>query len=154
LFAPHWESRAQGVVVGLTAYVTKGHLARAVLEATAWQTRDVVEAMNADADVPLRRLTVDGGMTANNLLMQTLADVLDVPVVRPMMAETVALGAAYAAGLAAGYWADRQVLRRNWRRAAEWRPEIPRDRRDAELANWQHAVELAITWGRRPPAPS
>jgi len=147
LYAPHWETQARGIVVGLTSYVTKAHLCRAVLEATAWQTRDVVDAMNADADVPLGQLAVDGGMTADNLLMQTIADVLDVPVVRPMMAETVALGAAYAAGLGAGYWPDRRGLRRNWQRAAQWHPAMDPDRRDAELANWRRAVELAIAWG-------
>ena len=111
LFAPHWRSDARGVIAGLTGYITKGHLARAVLEATAWQTRDVVEAMSNGAGVPLRTLKVDGGMTANNLLMQFLADVLDVPVVRPIVAETPALGAAYAAGLAVGYWPDVDALR-------------------------------------------
>ena len=110
LFAPHWDNTAQGILVGLTSYVTKAHIARAVLEATAWQTRDVVDAMNADAGVPALSLAVDGGMTGDNLLMQLVADALDIPVVRPMMAETVALGAAYAAGLAVGYWPDRQVL--------------------------------------------
>ncbi len=147
LYAPHWETQARGIVVGLTSYVTKGHLCRAVLEATAWQTREIVDAMNADADVPLSHLAVDGGMTADNLLMQTIADFLDVPVVRPMVAETVALGAAYAAGLGAGYWPDRRVLRRHWRRAAEWQPAMEPRRRDAELANWRRAVELSIAWG-------
>jgi glycerol kinase len=150
LYAPYWEPAAQGVVVGLTSYVTKGHLARAVLEATAWQTKDVVEAMNADADVPLSFLAVDGGMTANNLLMQTVADVLDVPVQRPMMAESVALGAAYAAGLSAGYWADRSLLRAHWHRAAEWHSAMAPDRREEQLAGWRKAVELSIEWGRRP----
>lgn len=148
LYAPHWEGRAQGVLVGLTSYVTKGHIARAVLEATAWQAKDVVEAMNADADVPMSSLAVDGGMTANNLLMQTLADVLDVPVVRPMMAESVALGAAYAAGLAAGYWPDRKVLLGHWHRASEWRSRLDAAERERQFAAWRHAVELAILWGR------
>ncbi|NYD42944.1 glycerol kinase GlpK [Nocardioides panaciterrulae] len=150
LYAPYWESQAQGVVVGLTSYVTKGHLARAVLEATAWQARDVVDAMIRDAQLPMTWLAVDGGMTADNLLMQTVADVLDVPVIRPMMAESVALGAAYAAGLAVGYWPDRQVLRAHWHRAAEWHSRITAERRDAELAAWHHAVSLAIAWGRGP----
>lgn len=150
LFSPHWDSRARGIIVGLTSYVTKGHLARAVLEATAWQTREVVEAMNQDARVPLATLAVDGGMTADNLLMQTVADVLDVPVVRPMMSETVALGAAYAAGLGANYWPDRKVLRENWKRAAEWRPRMDPARRESEWTNWRSAVELSIEWGRRP----
>ena len=122
LFAPHWRSDARGVIVGLTGYITKGHLARAVLEATAWQTREVVEAMNNDAMVQLSILRVDGGMTANNLLMQFLADVLDVPVVRPIVAETVSLGAAYAAGLAVGFWPDTDTLRANWHTAAQWVP--------------------------------
>ena len=124
LFAPHWREDARGVMVGLTSYVTKGHLARAVLEATGWQTKDVVDAMNADSGLGLTKLKVDGGMTANNLLMQFVADVLDVPVERPMIAETVSLGAAYAAGLAVGYWADVEVLRRNWHRAARWEPAM------------------------------
>ena len=150
LYAPYWESRAQGMVVGLTSYVTKGHLARAVLEAVAWQTKDVMDSMNADAGTRMSFLAVDGGMTANNLLMQTLADVLDVPVVRPMMAESVALGAAYAAGLAAGYWPDRSMLRSHWHRAAEWRSTMAAERRDEQLADWHKAVELSIEWGRRP----
>lgn len=148
LFAPHWDAAAQGLIVGLTSYVTKGHLARAVLESTAWQTRDLVDAMNADAGVPVSALIVDGGMTANNLLMQAVSDVLDIPVSRPMMAETVALGAAYAAGLTAGYWPDRRVLRRHWQRAGTWVPRITADRRAAELARWRRAVELARSWGR------
>lgn len=150
LFAPYWDNDAQGVLVGLTSYVTKGHVARAVLEATAWQTHDVVDAMNADAGVAAKSLAVDGGMTSDNLLMQTIADVLGIPVVRPMMAETVALGAAYAAGLAVGYWPDRQVLRGFWRKAGEWRPALSAARRDAELARWRHAVAAARMWGQRP----
>ncbi len=150
LYAPYWEPAAQGVVVGLTSYVTKGHLARAMLEATAWQTLDVVEAMNADAGVDMSFLAVDGGMTANNLLMQTVADVLDVPVVRPMMAESVALGAAYAAGLSAGYWPDRSVLRSHWHRAAEWHSQMTAEHREQQVSSWRKAVELSIEWGRRP----
>ncbi|MFE3638502.1 glycerol kinase GlpK [Streptomyces sp. NPDC059168] len=153
LFAPRWRSDARGVIVGLTSYITSGHLARAVLEATGWQTREVVDAMNADSSVPLRELKVDGGMTANNLLMQFVADVLDVPVVRPMVAETVSLGAAYAAGLAAGYWPDLEVLRRNWHRAAQWLPDMDPAVRDAEYEDWQRAVERSLGWVR-PPRPS
>jgi glycerol kinase len=119
-----------------------------VLESTAWQTRDLIEAMNADAGVPARSLTVDGGMTSDNLLMQTISDFLDIPVIRPMMAETVALGAAYAAGLGAGFWPDRDVLRRQWHLAAEWVPEMDPDRRRAEFARWRNAVALAREWGR------
>ncbi|WP_431961118.1 glycerol kinase GlpK [Actinacidiphila sp. bgisy160] len=153
LFAPHWRSDARGVIVGLTSYITKGHLARAVLEATGWQTREVVDAMNADSSLRLKELKVDGGMTADNLLMQFIADVLDVPVVRPMVAETVSLGAAYAAGLASGYWPDLKVLRNNWHRAAQWLPDMDPERRAAEYENWQRAVERSIGWIRQPGAP-
>jgi glycerol kinase len=146
LYAPHWRSDARGVIVGLTSYITKGHLARAVLEATGWQTREVVDAMNADSPSTLKVLRVDGGMTSDNLLMQFLADVLDVPVVRPMAAETVSLGAAYAAGLAAGYWPDLEVLRRNWHRAAQWLPQMDPQRRESEYDNWQRAVERSLGW--------
>ncbi|HEX3790671.1 MAG TPA: glycerol kinase GlpK [Pseudonocardiaceae bacterium] len=148
LFAPYWRSEARGIIVGLTSYITKGHLARAVLEATAWQTREVVDAMNADSGLALTTLKVDGGMTADNLLMQFLADVLNVPVVRPMVVETVSLGAAYAAGLAVGYWPDLEGLRSNWHRAALWSPGMDDDRRDTEYDNWQRAVELTFGWIR------
>ena len=114
LFAPYWKNDARGVIAGLTRYVNKGHIARAVLEATAWQTREVLDAMNADSGVPLTALKVDGGMVYNNLLMQFQSDVLKVPVIRPKVAETTALGAAYAAGLAVGYWAEVEDLRANW----------------------------------------
>ena len=143
LYAPHWDSRARGVMVGLTSYVTKGHLARAVLESTAWQTADVVDAMRADAGFALQRLTVDGGMTANNLLMQHVADVLDVPVVRPFVSETVSLGAAYAAGLAVGYWPDLDTLRAQRHVAASWTPTMDPLRRRREAAGWQSAVRRA-----------
>ena len=146
LFAPHWRSEARGVIVGLTSYITKGHLARAVLEATGWQTREVVDAMNADSGLALTTLKVDGGMTADNLLMQFVADVLDAPVVRPMVAETVSLGAAYAAGLAVGYWPDLEGLRRNWHRAALWNPSMDAERRESEYGNWRRAVERTFDW--------
>ncbi|MEO3923058.1 glycerol kinase GlpK [Micromonosporaceae bacterium B7E4] len=146
LFAPHWRSDARGVIAGLTGYVTKGHLARAVLEASAWQTREVVDAMNADSDVALRRLRVDGGMTANNLLMQFLADVLDVPVVRPKVSETTCLGAAYAAGLAVGFWPDLATLRAQWRQDADWTPAMDPAHRDRELRNWRKAVARTLDW--------
>jgi glycerol kinase len=146
LFAPHWRSDARGVIAGLTGYITKGHLARAVLEATAWQTREVVEAMNADAQMPMATLRVDGGMTANNLLMQFLADVLDVRVVRPIVAETVSLGAAYAAGLAVGFWPDTEALRANWHKAAEWLPQMDGDHRQRGYRKWRKAVALAMDW--------
>ncbi|OXM72527.1 MULTISPECIES: glycerol kinase GlpK [Amycolatopsis] len=152
LFAPHWHSEARGVIAGLTSYITKGHLARAVLEATGWQTREVVEAMNADSGIALSTLRVDGGMTADNLLMQFVADVLDVPVVRPMVAETVSLGAAYAAGLSVGYWPDLEGLRRNWHRAGQWLPEMDPARREREYAHWRQAVGLTFGWTRPSPA--
>jgi len=148
LFAPHWHSEARGVIAGLTSYITKGHLARAVLEATGWQTREVVDAMNADSGLALSTLKVDGGMTADNLLMQFVADVLDVPVVRPMVAETVSLGAAYAAGLSVGYWPDLEGLRRNWHRAGQWLPAMDPARRDSEYGHWRQAVELTFGWMR------
>jgi glycerol kinase len=146
LFAPHWRSDARGVIAGLTGYITKGHLARAVLEATAWQTREVVEAMAVDADVEITALRVDGGMTANNLLMQFLADVLDVPVVRPIVAETVSLGAAYSAGLAVGYWPDLESLRANWHKAAEWLPSMDPKRRERDYRKWHKAVQRTMNW--------
>ncbi|MGW0246400.1 glycerol kinase GlpK [Nocardia goodfellowii] len=148
LFAPHWRSEARGIIVGLTSYVTKGHLARAVLEATAWQTREVVDAMNADSGLQATELKVDGGMTTDHLLMQTVADVLDIPVMRPMIIETVSLGAAYAAGLSVGYWADLEVLRRNWHRAAQWSPQQDPERVRAEYVKWKRAVELTFGWSQ------
>ncbi len=146
LFAPYWRSDARGVIAGLTQYVTKAHLARAVLEATAWQTREITDAMTKDSGVGLSALKVDGGMTSNNLLMQTLADFLDAPVVRPMVAETTCLGAAYAAGLAVGFWNSTDDLRRNWRRDAEWTPRMDAEHRDREYKNWLKAVERTMGW--------
>ncbi|GAB2494167.1 glycerol kinase GlpK [Nocardiopsis aegyptia] len=149
LFAPHWDSDARGVIAGLTGYVNKGHIARAVLEASAWQTREVVDAMNADSQIDLTSLKVDGGMTADNLLMQILSDVLDAEVVRPMVAETTCLGAAYAAGLAVGYWPDVETLRANWHKAAEWTPKMDADVRDREYHNWKKAVRRTLDWVER-----
>jgi glycerol kinase len=146
LFAPYWRSDARGVIVGLTAYITKGHIARAVLEATAWQTCEVVDAMAADSGVSLTTLKVDGGMAANNLLMQFQADVLNVPVVRPMVAETTCLGAAYAAGLAIGFWPDTDSLRKNWRKSAEWRPAMAASVRDVSYRRWKKAVQRSMDW--------
>ncbi|WP_031507577.1 glycerol kinase GlpK [Streptomyces megasporus] len=146
LFAPYWRSDARGVIAGLTRYVTKAHIARAVLEATAWQTREIVDAMEKDSGVELTALKVDGGMTSNNLLMQCISDVLDAPVVRPMVAETTCLGAAYAAGLAVGFWPDTDALRANWRRAAEWTPRMEADVREREYENWLKAVERTMGW--------
>ncbi|MFD7923706.1 glycerol kinase GlpK [Streptomyces sp. NPDC059740] len=146
LFAPYWRPDARGVITGLTRYVTKAHIARAVLEATAWQTREIADAMSKDSGVEVTSLRVDGGMTANNLLMQTMADCLDAPVVRPMVSETTCLGAAYAAGLAVGFWPDTDALRRNWRRAAEWTPQMDTATRDREYKNWLKAVQRTMGW--------
>jgi glycerol kinase len=146
LFAPHWRSDARGVIAGLTGYINKGHLARAVLEATAWQTREVMDAMNTDYGGSLSELRVDGGMTANNLLMQFLADVLAVPVVRPIVAETVSLGSAYAAGLAVGFWPDLASLEANWHKAAEWLPAMDGEMRAKGYRKWKKAVARAVDW--------
>jgi glycerol kinase len=146
LFAPRWQPDARGVVVGLTSYITRAHLARAVLEATAWQTSEVVDAMDADSGTALARLKVDGGMTANHLLMQTVADVLGVPVERPLVAESVSLGAAYAAGLAVGFWPDLEVLRGNWHRAALWEPGMNDALRRRGRREWDRAVERTLRW--------
>ncbi|HEY3799734.1 MAG TPA: glycerol kinase GlpK [Caulobacteraceae bacterium] len=146
LFAPYWRADARGAIVGLTGYVNKGHIARAVLEAVAWQTREVVDAVAADAGAPLTSLKVDGGMTANALLMQIQADVLGVPVIRPAVTETTCLGAAYAAGLAVGFWPDLATLRAQWRKDAEWRPAMDAARRDRELRQWKKAVARTLNW--------
>ena len=146
LFAPHWRSDARGVLVGLTAFVNRGHIARAALEATAWQTREVVDAMNNDSGTPLTTLKVDGGMTANDLLMQFLADVLAVPVVRPTVAETTCLGAAYAAGLAVGFWSDTDELRANWARDAQWSPAMDGDDVERDFTQWRKAVDRTLNW--------
>ncbi len=142
LFAPRWRDDARGVIVGLTAYASRGHIARAALEATAWQTREVIDA----AGIPFEELRVDGGMTANDLLMQFQADVLGVPVVRPEMTETTALGAAYAAGLAVGFWSDRDELRERWTEGARWVPAMDADAREREYAQWKRAVERSLDW--------
>jgi glycerol kinase len=146
LFAPYWRADARGAVVGLTRFVNKGHLARAVLEATAFQTREVLDAMNADSGVPLTELKVDGGMVQNELLMQFQADVLDVPVIRPVVAETTALGAAYAAGLAVGYWSSLDELRANWSEDKRWTPELAADERERQYRNWKKAVTKSFDW--------
>jgi glycerol kinase len=146
LFAPYWQSNARGVIAGLTSYVTKGHIARAVLEASAWQTREVVDAMAADSGVALTALKVDGGMTANELLMQFQADVLDVPVVRPVVSETTCLGAAYAAGLAVGYWPDIESLRANWKKSIEWTPRMSAAERGKGFRKWKKAVKRTMDW--------
>ncbi|GAA2344453.1 glycerol kinase 2 [Streptomyces caniferus] len=146
LSAPYWRSDARGVITGLTGFVTKAHLARAVLEATSWQTREVVDAMFQDSGVRITQLKVDGGMTANHLLMQHQADVLDVPVIRPVISETTCLGAAYAAGLATGVWQDLDELRSHWKRDTQWTPRMDAQTRDREFASWRRAVERSFGW--------
>ncbi|MDH3606732.1 MAG: glycerol kinase GlpK [Acidimicrobiia bacterium] len=146
LFAPHWRSDARGVIAGLTRYVNKGHLARAVLEATAWQTREVLDAMQTDSGVGLTSLKVDGGMVQNELLMQFQADVLGVPVIRPTVSETTALGAAYAAGLATGFWSGFDDLRGNWREDKRWSPAMSDGDRAAGYGQWKKAVSRTLDW--------
>ncbi len=147
LFAPHWKAGARGVIAGLTAYANRAHLARAVLEATAYQTRDVLAAMAQDCGgTALRELRVDGGMAVNELLMQFQADILDVPVVRPRVTETTALGAAYAAGLAVGYWKDLEDLRQNWQMDRRWTPQMNAAERDRLYSSWQKALARSLDW--------
>jgi glycerol kinase len=146
LFAPHWRADARGVIVGLSRFNTKAHLARATLEAICFQTRDVADAMVTDSGVALEVLKVDGGPTVNDMLMQLQADILGVPVVRPVVAETTALGAAYAAGRATGYWTDLDDLRQNWKKDRQWDPSWSADRRDAAYAGWQKAVQRTLDW--------
>jgi glycerol kinase len=146
LFAPHWRADARGAIVGLTRFVNKGHLARAVLEATAYQSREVIDAMNLDSGVDLKVLKVDGGMVANELLMQFQADLLDVEVIRPVVAETTALGAAYAAGLAVGYWGSEDDIRSNWAKDKSWTPSMDSAERERLYAGWQKAVTRTLDW--------
>ncbi len=146
LFAPHWRPDARGVVVGLTRFVNKGHIARAALEATAYQSLDVLEAMNADSGVNLTELKVDGGMTANDTLMQFQADLLGVDVIRPVVAETTALGAAYAAGLAVGYWASTDDIVANWGEAKRWTPAMDETTRERLRRGWDKAVARTLDW--------
>jgi glycerol kinase len=146
LFAPYWKSNARGVFAGLTRYVTAAHIARATLEATAFQTREVVDAMATDSGVDLESLKVDGGMVANNLLMQFQADLLGVPVYRPVVAETTALGAAYAAGLATGFWNSEEDLRENWAEDKRWEPKMDADKRDEYYKYWKKAVTRTFDW--------
>jgi glycerol kinase len=146
LFAPYWKSNARGVMVGLTRFVNHGHIARAALEATAYQSREVVEAMDADSGVKLESLKVDGGMVQNDLLMQFQADLLGVPVIRPQVAETTALGAAYAAGLATGFWEDVESLRKNWQEDKRWTPQMDPAKRDEYYKYWKKAVTRTFDW--------
>ncbi|MBV8449678.1 MAG: glycerol kinase GlpK [Hyphomicrobiales bacterium] len=148
LYAPYWQASARGIIAGLTGFANKGHIARAALEATAFQVRDVVEAMVADSKVEIRELRSDGGMVVNDLLMQFQADMLNVPVVRPKIIETTALGAAYAAGLATGFWESTQDIKRNWRIDKEWRPGMDEGERSRLYAGWKKAVTRSLDWAR------
>jgi glycerol kinase len=146
LFAPYWRDDARGVIVGLTAYAKAGHIARAVLEAAAWQTREVLDAAAAEAGIAFTELRVDGGMTADELLMQFQADALGVPVIRPRVIETTALGAAYAAGLAVGFWSGEDELRERWAEDRRWEPQLDGQTRERELAQWRKAVARSLDW--------
>ena len=146
LYAPYWKSDARGVIVGMTRYVNKGHVARSALEATAYQTREVLDAMEKDSGVKLRTLKVDGGMVFNEMLMQFQSDILNVPVVRPKVAETTALGAAYAAGLAVGFWKDTDELKKNWGQDKEWKPDMNTKTRAGLYAGWKKAVTRTFDW--------
>lgn len=146
LFAPYWRGDARGIIAGLTRFVSKAHIARAALEATAFQTREVLDAMEADSGVSLTALKVDGGMVKNDLLMQFQADILDVPVIRPQITETTALGAAYAAGLAAGLWSTLEELRTQWRKDREWAPLMVSSERERQYRMWKKAVQRTFDW--------
>ena len=146
LFAPYWKTSARGVIAGLTRYVKKGHIARAVLEATAFQTREVVDAMKNDSGIELDVLRTDGGMTENELLMQFQSDILNKPVVRPVVKETTALGAAYAAGLAVGFYKNLDDLRANWTVEKTWRPNMDTAKRESEYKLWKKAVSRTMDW--------
>jgi glycerol kinase len=146
LFAPHWRPDARGALVGLTRFINKGHIARAALEATAFQTLEVLEALNADSGVPLTELKVDGGMTKNDTLMQFQADILNVPVISPVVTETTALGASYAAGLAVGYWESLDQLRSRWREGKRWLPKMEESDRKKRVALWKKAVTRTLDW--------
>ena len=146
LFAPYWKENARGAILGLTRYANRGHIARAALEAVAYQTREVLEAMEKDSRIPIKELRVDGGMVANELLMQFQADVLGVPVVRPRIAETTALGAAYAAGLAVGYWSSRAEIERNWGVDKRWAPTMRDEERARLYGSWKKAVTRSFDW--------
>jgi glycerol kinase len=146
LYAPYWKDTARGVIAGLTRYATRAHFARAALESTAYQVRDVVEAMEADSGIKLTILKTDGGMVANELLMQFQADILGVKVVRPVISETTSLGAAYAAGLAVGYWQDTSALRANWAAGKDWEPGMNETLRATHYRSWKKAVQRSFDW--------
>jgi len=146
LFAPYWRSDARGVIAGMTSFINRGHFARAALESTAFQTREVMDAMKADSGVTLKTLKVDGGMVRNDLLMQFQADILDVPVIRPVVTETTALGAAYAAGLAVGFWRNQEQLKSNWQTDKTWHPNMDQSVRDLYFTGWKKAVTRTFNW--------
>ncbi len=146
LYAPYWNNNARGLIAGLTRFVNKGHIARAVLEATAYQTRDVLEAMEKDSGIEIKSLRVDGGMTVNELLMQFQSDILGVEVIRPKMIETTALGAAYAAGLAVGYWDNFEDLKENWGIDKKWQSEMQEPERVKSYSGWKKAIERSLDW--------
>jgi glycerol kinase len=146
LYAPYWKDDARGVIVGLTRYANRAHIARAALESAAFQVRDVVEAMQTDSGIELKTLRVDGGMVCNSLLMQFQSDLLAAPVVRPKITETTALGAAYAAGLAVGYWKNTDDLRANWSVDHTWAPAMPVELRESYYRHWQRAVTRSFDW--------
>jgi len=148
LFAPYWKPDARGLIIGLTRYANKGHLARAALEATAFQTKELLDAMLKDSDVLLNSIKVDGGMVKNELLMQFQADILNVPVVRPIITETTALGAAYAAGLSIGFWKGLDDLRLNWKEDQRWLPKMSKSKRESMYLNWKRAVERSFNWNQ------
>jgi glycerol kinase len=151
LFAPYWKSDARGLIIGLTRFANKGHIARAALEATAFQTREVLDAMIGDSGIDLKEIRVDGGMVVNDLLMQFQADIINVPVIRPSVSETTALGAAYAAGLAVGFWKDLDELRANWKMNHTWQPQMQETQREQLIQNWKRAVERTFGWCQNPP---
>jgi glycerol kinase len=146
LFAPYWNSSARGVIAGLTHYVTRSHLARAVLEATGYQVAELIESMEKDSGVKLSELKVDGGMVASELLMQFQADILNTKVIRPEVTETTALGSAYAAGLAVGFWTSQEDLRRNWKVGKTWEPQMEEKKRTKLMKGWKKAVQRTMEW--------
>ncbi len=146
LYAPYWRSDARGVIVGLTRFINRGHIARAALESAAYQTREVTDAMQVDSGVDLVTLKVDGGMVVNELLMQFQSDILGVEVVRPEVIETTALGAAYAAGLAVGFWEGEDDIRKNWAEGKRWEPQMPDEERQALFDRWKEAVQRTLGW--------
>ncbi|MBU2452409.1 MAG: glycerol kinase, partial [Proteobacteria bacterium] len=146
LFAPYWRSDARGVMAGLTRFANKGHIARAALEACAYQTRDITLAMEKDSNIGLKQLKVDGGMVLNEVLMQFQSDILDVPIIRPNVIETTALGAAYAAGLATGFWNSTEELKNNWSESKRWEPSMTGEHQQKLYASWKKAIEKSLNW--------